>query len=430
MLAARNNTLPLVNHRTLLYTGELLVGTPAAQSFRLVFDTGSADLWLFAEDMQPALPYLRSFDANRSSSFERDDSAGKWHINYGLGWCAGRQAREDFTIAERTVRGVPFGLAVNYSVSVFARQEDPIDGILGLALPAANNLRCGGEPCPTLMELLRRQGLISRITFSFYLTDSPDEAGSQFILGEPDKRYAPKGITYMNIAHESMWYIEMDALYVAGSWLDLACGGHASTSRCFTLVDTGTSFIGIPHRLWHNFYSTLVEHRDDCHFYAIANVIRCLHNSYDGLPKVSLRFLNRQWTLRPQHYFIDKHIAFMRLPAPGSQQQQQQWQQPQHEEFGSGLKTDIFILGDTFIKTFYVVFDQEQRRIGFANPADMPILTLRILVALVSIAAAVIALAFAAVRYRHWQQDRLVSRQGHPLVDGMEMVPVGMDDYR
>jgi hypothetical protein len=80
---------------------DITVGTPG-QEFRVVFDTGSADLWVFSsKSTLPHQSYLRYFNGNASSTY----SAGTtpWSIQYGKGDCSGYLASDNVNVGGLTV---------------------------------------------------------------------------------------------------------------------------------------------------------------------------------------------------------------------------------------------------------------------------------------------------------------------------------------
>jgi hypothetical protein len=97
--------------------------------------------------------------------------------------------------------------------------------------------------------------------------------------------------------------------------------------------------------------------RSHCTINADHNEVQCASTSLEGLPEISFSLNGKVFTLAPKDYMITNHLGFMSIDVSDS--------------------VPLFILGDTFIKTFYTVFDQDNKRIGFARPKDTPLIILR-----------------------------------------------------
>jgi len=66
------------------YYGEITVGTPP-QSFMVIYDTGSANLWIPNLHVNP--PKRRTYDSSKSSTYTRNGK--QFHIEYGSGPVSG-----------------------------------------------------------------------------------------------------------------------------------------------------------------------------------------------------------------------------------------------------------------------------------------------------------------------------------------------------
>jgi len=122
-------------------------------------------------------------------------------------------------------------------------------------------------------------------------------------------------------------------------------------------VDTGSSFIGVPKAHFASFIQKITSSRSDC-VINDHNEVQCGSTSLDGLPDITFNLNGKVFTLHPKDYMITNHLGFMSIDVSES--------------------VPLFILGDTFIKMSYTVFDQDNRRIGFAKPKDTPLLILRV----------------------------------------------------
>jgi hypothetical protein len=337
-----NLGVPLRNYFDRVYTGVVSIGT-APQTFRLVFDTGSADAWVFSTRTirPPSFVYL--FNGGRSSTYTPLDK--EWSIRYGKGSVRGMLAKETFGLGNLTATDQVFAEAIEFS-SDFDNVEMPIDGILGLAMSKISRARS-----PSLIDNLFAQGKISSRVFTFALRPDTAQEPSLFMLGEPEQYLTPYGVTYTEIASESnLWMLPLKGFAVGNNAMNGPCGDSSieSQSGCLALIDTGTSFIGLPQSLYIPVAARILANRRDCSK-SSNEIFVCRFKTFKELPVVSFWIGTTLLSISPEDYMIDGVLGFMPLKVSGTQ------------------ITDIIILGDTFLKINVVVFDMDRRRIGIAN---------------------------------------------------------------
>jgi hypothetical protein len=327
----------LTNYFNRMYTGVITIGTPAVE-YRLVFDTGSADLWVFAAHSHSAsMSYVRTYDASASSTAHELSTA--WSIQYGKGSASGNLVTDNAGLAGVTAKGLTFAEATQWT-NDFESQDMPLDGLLGLAFKDVNS-----AGVDTLLDALQAQGLISRRLFSFYLT-SDNPTGSEFVLGEPDLSQSRGNITYMQLASTSgMWILSMQGVSVGG-----VTTTYCSSNDCAALIDTGTSFIGMPTSAFNDIARRVSAIRADCNVDAGSGLIRCDQNTADNLPPISFSLQGNSFTLQGSDYYDSQQqiLGFMPIDVATS---------------GGGF----WILGDTFLKTYYTVYDMDSSTIGIVG---------------------------------------------------------------
>ena len=75
------------NYEDAQYYGEIGLGTPA-QTFKVVFDTGSSNLWVPSSSCSSLSCSLHSkFDTSKSSTYKKDGRV--FNVTYGSGGVAG-----------------------------------------------------------------------------------------------------------------------------------------------------------------------------------------------------------------------------------------------------------------------------------------------------------------------------------------------------
>jgi hypothetical protein len=318
-----------------MYTGRISIGSPP-QPFDVVFDTGSADMWVFSKAASQKLPYLKYFDSTGSQSYQKlVDSS--FAVEYGLGKVSGFVSQDLVQIGGMNFTTQQFGEVIAWTKN-FENSEEPMDGIVGLAFKEAAFYKTN-----TLIENLYRSKIIESRIFSFVLDKSLYGDRSMLIIGSPDKNLYDGEIHYTNVVknNQGMWFIPLEDIEVAYSSTN-----YCQKQGCVALIDTGSSFIGIPKNLFDNFVQRITASRSDCQ---IKNSeLECSSSSLQGLPDLSFKFNGVYFTLKPADYMISNHVGVMSID----------------------VHDNLFIIGDTFIKTYYTVFDQENRKVGFAKAKD------------------------------------------------------------
>ncbi|MGH0149018.1 UNVERIFIED_CONTAM: hypothetical protein FKN15_047403 [Acipenser sinensis] len=143
-----------------MYYGIITIGTPP-QSFKVLFDTGSSNLWLPSINCQsPACTNHATFAPKASSTFRATDRV--FYIVYSSGSMHGTLGYDTVKVADIVVPKQEFGLSVSEPGNAF--YYAPFDGIVGLAYPSI----ASGKATP-LFDNMMSQHLVSQDLFSFYL---------------------------------------------------------------------------------------------------------------------------------------------------------------------------------------------------------------------------------------------------------------------
>ena len=183
-------SIHLNNSLDRIYTGAVTIGTPSDQSFHVVFDTGSADLWIFSAqhscnkatqctDLQWKVndcsdddtccffeDIMDAYNHNVSSTYTKYIENGaerQWSITYGKGSASGHLSQDTVGIGGLTAKNQIFAEATDWSDLLISCAE-PMSGILGFAMKAASE-----DDTDTLIESLYNQNQIESKLFSVSL---------------------------------------------------------------------------------------------------------------------------------------------------------------------------------------------------------------------------------------------------------------------
>ncbi|NXO78512.1 PEPA protein, partial [Sitta europaea] len=316
---------PLENYMDDEYFGTISIGTPP-QEFTVVFDTGSSNLWVpSVYCSSPACRNHNRFNPAESSTFLSTNDT--LFIAYGTGSMTGVLGYDTVNVAGINVRNQIFGLAETEPGDFF--YYTPFDGILGLAFPSIAS--SGATP---VFDNMMMENLVDRQLFSVYL--SRDSQGGSFVLfGAIDPYYTTRGISWIPLSAETYWQISMESVSISGTPVSCSLG-------CQAIVDTGTTLLAVPIRAFRTLMKRLGA--------SSSGEISC--EAIRTLPDLIFHINGREFPVPPRAYVLRSN-GYCTLGLQGMDV-------PTEEG-------ELWILGDVFIREYYVIFDRANNKVGLSR---------------------------------------------------------------
>ncbi|XP_006919685.1 chymosin [Pteropus alecto] len=315
---------PLVNYLDSQYFGKISIGTPP-QDFTVVFDTGSSDLWVPSVYCKSdACKNHRRFNSSESSTFQK--LGQPLSIQYGTGSMEGILGSDTVTVSNIVDSRQTVGLSTQEPGDVFTYFE--FDGILGLAYPSL----AAKDSVPVFDNMMKHH-LVAQDLFSVYM--SRNDQGSMLTLGAIDSSYYRGSLHWVPVTVREYWQFTVDSVTVDG--VVVACDGG-----CQAILDTGTSMLVGPSSDILNIQQAIGATEDQ---YGLFN-INC--GSLSSMPTVVFEINGRTYPLPPSAY-TSQDMDFCTSGFQGEDDSQ------------------LWILGDVFIREYFSVFDRANNRVGLAK---------------------------------------------------------------
>ncbi|KAJ3113233.1 hypothetical protein HDU96_003619 [Phlyctochytrium bullatum] len=233
----------------------LNVGTPS-QTLRVLFDTGSFNLWLRGKNCKSqACVNAPSFDGTASSTFKTSNQKAR-DLQYADGTIvSGIVATDVFAVGTAKVSDFQFTLAESIDSSNPEGEKDS-DGIVGMSL-APQDSRLGAFPI--FFNSLVASKAITIPQFSYYIL--PNDTNGQVIFGGYDKSLMANpsdSLTWVSVTDSTYFDSQNNLTFRAeGAWavpitsITSSVSGisHTFTAQAGIIMDTGTSLGVVPSTL-------------------------------------------------------------------------------------------------------------------------------------------------------------------------------------
>ncbi|KAF9959325.1 hypothetical protein BGZ70_008880 [Mortierella alpina] len=293
------------------YYGLIDIGTPA-QTLKVMMDTGSARL-LISSSKCPDCTGNTHFDRSASSTYQPSDEI--WSANFGdMSSASGVTGHDVVKLADLTIKDQPVHLAEQMSPD--------FDG-----------------DTTSVLESMMDQDLLDKGLVSFALGKYSFETGGEALFGGIDMSKVEDGheITYTDVVNDRYWAVRIADTFVDGQSV---FSDSSSSKALMSVMDTGSTLLILP-----------------------AAVASAIHKK---IPK-AIRLHERWYVPCKGTARLEFEMGGAKFGVPYSDIARER--SALRGMCHSGVQTNpgnFAIIGDVFLKNNYVVFDEENRRIGFA----------------------------------------------------------------
>ncbi|KAK9421488.1 putative Eukaryotic aspartyl protease [Seiridium unicorne] len=325
-----------------MYICEVDIGTPA-QTVKLDFDTGSADLWVFSTELSKSTQKGHAvFDPTKSSTW-KELSGKAWKISYGDGSSAsGDVGTDTVSIGGLKVETQAVELAKTMSTQF---SQGSGDGLLGLAFGTINTVTSGGQSDPqaTPVENMITQQDIPKeaelFTSAFY-SERDQKSDSFYTFGYIDQDLVTasgEDIHWTDIDNsQGFWQFPSASYSVNGK--STAVKGNTA------IADTGTTLALVSDDVCTALYKQIkgAKYDEQQQGWTFPTSVKAA-----DLPDFSVAVGDKEFVIQKED------LAF--APADNNT-----W----YGGVQSRGDMDFDILGDTFLKSVYAIWDQGNKRFG------------------------------------------------------------------
>lgn len=306
------------------YYGDISIGNPA-QTVSVVFDTGSSNLWVPMKNKW--FQHHRVYKHAKSKTYQANGT--KFAIRYGSGAVSGNFCADDVDLGGFLIKNYTFAEVSNTGGMGPAYYLAKFDGILGLGW---DSIVVGGGP--TLFHALADSGQLEEPVFAFYLTGTNGKPG-ELVLGGVDEDHYTGNFNTIPLSSLTYWAVGLGGIKV---------GGKSVSRTTKAIIDSGTSLLAGPSAEVKKIAALvgakpmmMGEYSIDCNAQA---------------PPIAFNLGGVDYELELKDYVINEQgvclfgMMGIDIPAPNG---------------------PLWILGDVFMRKYYVKFDYGNKNIGIAT---------------------------------------------------------------
>lgn len=337
-----------------LYFANVSIGTPA-QDLRLHIDTGSSDLWTNAaasklcQKQGNPCSVSGTYDANSSSTYKFVSS--DFNISYVDGSGAlGDYATDTLRIGGQQIANLQFGIGYR------STSPESILGI-GYTINEVQANRNNKKPYPNLPQLMADKGIINSNAYSLWLNDLDANTGSILFGGVNTAKYHGQ-LQTLPILKAGSEYAEF---IIAMTGVSITNNGQKTSLKSIgksspVLLDSGSSLTYLPDTLTKDLF----------------NQVGAQYDSQQQAAYVPCSLMNNASTLDFAFSSSTISVAMNELVLSAG---------PNSDgsalTFDNGTPACLFgispsgqstsVLGDTFLRSAYVVYDLANNQIALAQ---------------------------------------------------------------
>ncbi|KAK9780226.1 putative Aspartic peptidase domain-containing protein [Seiridium cardinale] len=335
------------------------IGTPA-QPITVKIDTATADSWFFGKgscDESRVDCLGGSFDPDASSTFTTLDYPD-FHIEY-------------VSPSDTEVDGIYFSDALRIGDELTLKNVTLIEAtetqaltraIMGIGFSNDSTLAQGGQWYPTVIDEMLLQGKIGRRAYGLYM-DGKDAETGEILFGGYDKAKFDGDLTALSIVPGNDDFV-VDFLSVSitngsGTLPLSASNGSRNDAPEFpttALIDAGSSFLKLPTDAYSAFINSLGGAIDS------SGYVDC-----DFGQSSSLNFVFGNSTVNTEIKVSLFDLAVPYMNTDGEYKEDSDGNRVCMLGVDESSKSSKHSIGDTFLRSAYVVFDLDHREVSMAQ---------------------------------------------------------------
>ncbi|KAI9366817.1 aspartic peptidase domain-containing protein [Zopfochytrium polystomum] len=325
------------------FSGTVGIGTPAAK-----LQSCSPDLWVLSSQCTSIYCSTapRVFDPTLSSTFQKGNVSTDDKYVDGTE-TIGTNAFDTVTVGSFALKQAEFTLVQSYTPAS-SQSANAIDGILGLSFPIDSTKTHYNQPVITSMI---NSGVVTNPQFGYYVAPGDQSATMTFggyndqLFSDPTATpiWLPVATSIANVTASGAWAVSASSFKVGNG------SPVTFTASTIAIMDTGTSLALLPQAA----YNALSAYPGSSPVPVSSGVVlyqvSCTPPS--NAPALSFFFGSVNLTITADEYVVN-------LGQSNGQSVCILGFQP--------TKADALLLGNTFLKRFYTVFDYGKKQVGFA----------------------------------------------------------------